>query len=152
MTLTLDSQGQIFDSHVLGMGRSIDLEWSRHKLDTMMDAQWACSWATVHGKYIGQVMWNCYSFQPVGPCMDCPFSDLGAEGCCRSLNALLTIIVVVTWHAGKVTTCRCYVVNDILNGDLMTQGSGPRFNIKTVLSTYGDFHVKDKTAVRTSYL
>ena len=31
-------------------------------------------------------------------------------------------------------------------------GSGPRLNIKTVLSTYGDFHVKDKTAVRTSYL
>ena len=31
-------------------------------------------------------------------------------------------------------------------------GSGPRLNIKTVLSMYGDFHVKDKTAVRTSYL
>ena len=30
--------------------------------------------------------------------------------------------------------------------------SGPRLNIKTVLSTYGDFHVKDKTAVRTTYL
>ena len=30
--------------------------------------------------------------------------------------------------------------------------SGPRLNIKTVLSTYGDYHVKDKTAVRTSYL
>ena len=30
--------------------------------------------------------------------------------------------------------------------------SGPRLNIKTVLSTYDDFHVKDKTAVRTSYL
>ena len=29
---------------------------------------------------------------------------------------------------------------------------GPCLNIKTVLSTYGDFHVKDKTAVRTSYL
>ena len=29
---------------------------------------------------------------------------------------------------------------------------GPRLNIKTVLSTYGDFHVKDKTTVRTSYL
>ena len=26
---------------------------------------------------------------------------------------------------------------------------GPRLNIKTVLSTYGDFHVKDKTAVGT---
>ena len=30
--------------------------------------------------------------------------------------------------------------------------TGPRLNIKTVLSTYGDFHVKDKKAVRTSYL
>ena len=29
MTLTLDFQGQIFDSHILGMGRSIDLEWKR---------------------------------------------------------------------------------------------------------------------------
>ena len=30
--------------------------------------------------------------------------------------------------------------------------AGPRLNIKTVLSMYGDIHVKDKTAVRTSYL
>ena len=29
---------------------------------------------------------------------------------------------------------------------------GPHLNIKTVLSTYGNFHVKDKTAIRTSYL
>ena len=29
---------------------------------------------------------------------------------------------------------------------------GPHLNIKTALSTYGNFHVKDKTAVRTSYL
>ena len=39
--------------------------------------------------------------------------------------------------------------------DIMFSASkepGPRLNIKTVLSTYGDFHVKDKTAVRTSYL
>ena len=36
---------------------------------------------------------------------------------------------------------------------ILSRGSaGPRLNIKTVLSTYGDFHVKDKTAVRTSYL
>ena len=33
-----------------------------------------------------------------------------------------------------------------------SSATGPRLNIKTVLSTYGDFHVKDKTAVRTSYL
>ena len=32
------------------------------------------------------------------------------------------------------------------------ESPGPRLNIKTVLSMYGDFHVKDKTAVRTSYL
>ena len=36
--------------------------------------------------------------------------------------------------------------------DNYPEKSGPRLNIKTVLSTYGDFHVKDKTAVRTSYL
>ena len=35
---------------------------------------------------------------------------------------------------------------------LLLMEPGPRLNIKTVLSTYGDFHVKDKTAVRTSYL
>ena len=40
------------------------------------------------------------------------------------------------------------------NGHLghRTESAGPRLNIKTVLSRYGDFHVKDKTAVRTSYL
>ena len=36
--------------------------------------------------------------------------------------------------------------------DIRYNWPGPRLNIKTVLSTYGDFHVKDKTAVRTSYL
>ena len=43
---------------------------------------------------------------------------------------------------------------DELGGDELnvSEETGPRLNIKTVLSTYGDFHVKDKTAVRTSYL
>ena len=36
-----------FNGHILGMGRSIYLEWKRCELDTMLDAQWACSWATV---------------------------------------------------------------------------------------------------------
>ena len=41
----------------------------------------------------------------------------------------------------------------MLNGKHIVEWSpGPRLNIKTVLSTYGVFHVKDKTAVRTSYL
>ena len=50
MTLTLDFQGQIFNIHIWGMGSSIDLEWNRCELDTMLDAQWACTWATVHAK------------------------------------------------------------------------------------------------------
>ena len=50
MTLTLDFKGQIFNSHILGMGRLIDLGWTRCELDTMLDAQWASSWATVNGK------------------------------------------------------------------------------------------------------
>ena len=41
--------------------------------------------------------------------------------------------------------------NASIGQDIETE-AGPRLNIKTVLSTYGDFHVKDKTAVRTSYL
>ena len=50
MNLTLDFQGQIFDSHILVMGRPIDLEWKRCELDTMLDAQWSSSWPTVPGK------------------------------------------------------------------------------------------------------
>ena len=50
MTLNLDFQGQIFNSHILGMGRSIDFEWKTWELDTMLDAQWAFSWPSVHGK------------------------------------------------------------------------------------------------------
>ena len=36
-------------------------------------------------------MWNSYSFQPVGQWMGYSFTDLGAEGCCRSLNALFCV-------------------------------------------------------------
>ena len=36
-------------------------------------------------------MWNSYSFQPIDPWMGYPFTDLGAEGCCRSLNALFLV-------------------------------------------------------------
>ena len=39
------------------------------------------------------LMQNYYTFQSVGPLMDCPFSDLWAEGCCHSLNALFALVV-----------------------------------------------------------
>ena len=45
-----------------------------------------------------------------------------------------------------------FLIKEIAQGKGMGCDTGPRLNIKTVLSTYGDFHVKDKTAVRTSYL
>ena len=28
----------------------LNWKWNRCELDTMLDAQWACTWATVHGK------------------------------------------------------------------------------------------------------
>ena len=80
--LDFDFQGQIFNSHIFGMGRSIDLEWKRCELDTMLDAQWASSWPTVHGKYI--------SFQPFGPWMGYSFTDLGAEGVLSFSERLVT--------------------------------------------------------------
>ena len=66
------------------MGISIGLEWKRCELDTILDAQWASLWATVHGKQ--------RSFQPVGQWMGYSFTDLGAEGCRRSLNALFVSV------------------------------------------------------------
>ena len=61
--------------------------------------------------------------------------------------AALNFVIIISgsdllpvWHQAITWT----------NAELLS--TGPRLNIKTVLSTYGDFHVKDKTAVRTSYL
>ena len=48
MTLMLDFQGQIFDSHILGMGRSIDLEWKRCELDTQCMAKRSVSNLLAH--------------------------------------------------------------------------------------------------------
>ena len=50
-----------------------------------------------------------------------------------------------------IASKECHVM-DVSCQSSKISAPGPRLNIKTVLSTYGDFHVKDKTAVRTSYL
>ena len=52
----------------------------------------------------------------------------------------------------RVSIYELEVFGGLPSADPPTVPPGPRLNIKTVLSTYGDFHVKDKTAVRTSYL
>ena len=44
------------------------------------------------------------------------------------------------------------VILDAIDEIALFLTAGPRLNIKTVLSQYGDSYVKDKTAVRTSYL
>ena len=54
-------------------------------------------------------------------------------------------------HENASENIVCKISAILSRGDEL-RSSGPRLNIKTVLSTYGDFHVKDKTAVRTSYL
>ena len=57
----------------LGMGGSTHLKWKgAWQIDQPSNGS----------------MWNSYSFQPVGQWMGYSFTDLGAEGCCRSLNAL----------------------------------------------------------------
>ena len=91
MTLTLDFQGQIFNNLVLWMGRLIDLEWKMwvgyHVGCTMGLLLGHSAWQ-IHWLSNGS-MWNPYSFQPVGPWMGYSFSNLRAEWCCHSLNALL---------------------------------------------------------------
>ena len=54
-------------------------------------------------------------------------------------------------HCGSIV-CHAMTSSNFSHHACKAKQPGPRLNIKTVLSTYGNFHVKDKTAVRTSYL
>ena len=70
---------------------------------------------------------------------------------------------VITSHICRWISSPFYVLNPILE-HLISFGErdsdwrvimcepGPHLNIKTVFPRYGDFHVKDKTAARPSYL
>ena len=55
-------------------------------------------------------MWNSYSFQPVGQWMGYSFTDLGAEGCCRSLNALF--YEKYDWSNHSMIECKFKKVNN----------------------------------------
>ena len=52
--------------------------------------KWACSWAAVHGKYIGLVMGRCETVTVSNLLAHDWAVHHGAEGCCHSLNALLS--------------------------------------------------------------
>ena len=55
-------------------------------------------------------------FEPVGPWMGYSFTDLGAEGCCRSLNALLNMYMY-TWQ--KISRrCEIYTCIILMNSML----------------------------------
>ena len=91
----------------IGMEGRIDIEktgfeslgsWT-HVVTLNFDVSWI--WCWMHngidlGPHAWQIdrpsnrsMWNSYSFQTAGPWLGYSFSDLVAEGCFRSLNALL---------------------------------------------------------------
>ena len=93
------------------------------------------------------------------------FTDLGDRKYrCISLSIGWFLKWIMELHAASNTVGgseravrQSIAVNTGLSGGWLVllsrvHAAGPRLNIKTVLSTYGDFHVKDKTAVRTSYL
>ena len=96
------------------LNHDLDLGFSRKNMEIAVTQQWevwltwnerGVSWIDVgcrigltlgHGAWqidrpSNGSMWNSYSFQPVGQWMGYSFTDLGAEGCCRSLNALLCL-------------------------------------------------------------
>ena len=60
--------------------------------------------------------------------------------------------IQVSSPIGVAVSCGVIETISVMDTDNGHGTPGPRLNIKTVFSTYGDFHVKDKTAVRTSYL
>ena len=59
MTLAVDSKGQIFNSHIYFWNGKVDEIGMKAMWVTMLDAQWACSLATVPDKYIDQVLGRC---------------------------------------------------------------------------------------------
>ena len=88
MAVTLDFQGKILKLMYLRNGRvdSLGMKgmWVGCSMGLTLDhVAWQIEWPS-NGS-----MWNSYRFQPVGQWMGYLFTDLEAEGCCRSLNALL---------------------------------------------------------------
>ena len=67
MTLTLDFQGQFFNSHILGMGRLKDLEWK------------GCNVGRTMGLLLGHSAWQIYIGQVMGQCETLTVSNLLAH-------------------------------------------------------------------------
>ena len=103
-----------------------------------------------HGTCVTHVPWCMSGSLTCGDGENVP----GIPGACAP--AILRIWQEAHWGAQQYLQ-KCFAkgatwTNEIICCPETRWDPGPRLNIKTVLSTYGDFHVKDKTAVRTSYL
>ena len=59
MTLTLEFQLKYWNCCISGMGGLTDLEWKGCELDMMLGAEWDWPRATLHDKYISQVIGQC---------------------------------------------------------------------------------------------
>ena len=72
----------------------------------------------------------------------------------RSLNENVTVNIDGEWKCFLIKVDYEEAISETVECNYLSLPliPGPCLNIKTVLSTHGDFHVKDKTAVRTSYL
>ena len=73
---------------------AVSQDWEARLTWNERDVNWIWCWmhngidlGPIHRPINGSI-WNSYSFQPVGQLMGYSFTDLGADGCCRSLNAL----------------------------------------------------------------
>ena len=115
-----------------------------------------CSCVCVCGLYSSTYMYRAHFSSHV--CRTNIFTDVCSD---RSINLIRTSLQITTRCVllSCITSLgHCYFGITYFSSRLGSKLNppvfqpGPRLNIKTVLSTYGDFHVKDKTAVRTSYL
>ena len=97
--LDLGFSRSIFKKVISGMGWPIDGRFHSLGMKGMRvgyDVECTMGLTLGHGAWqidwpSNGSMWNSYSFQPVGQWMGYLFTELGAEGCCRSLNALLNM-------------------------------------------------------------
>ena len=124
-----------------------------HKMDIHGTYMLKCRW--MHTYMLCNIYVLIMIWKPV-------FFSLAEQNLASSWSSFLEIAewIITRFHYGDVIMGAISVSNhqprDCLLNRLFRcrsrKTSGPCLNIKTVLSMYGDFHVKDKTAVRTSYL
>ena len=123
MTLTLDLQGKILKLLYHRNGRVDSLGMKGMWVGYNVGCTMGLTLGHGHGHGACQIdrpsngsMWNFYSFKPVGQWMGYSFTDLGAEGCCRSLNALGFFLAV--WPS-KQHQALCIISSPYVNSNWM---------------------------------